>query len=157
MGTVCIFLHQAQRTAVCLGRKHGTGGKINTQSNDLLRRYAALPDYLRHCLFQHLQIVRRVLERPIRPQPLPVRQRPIHHAMGIFPYAGSHFPGRPQLHQHGAARLGTKVDSHRIRLLLIHCLLPSSTKSCIDSVFYLYILPHFSPLEHVRIIRNPFG
>ena len=95
--------HKAQRRALCIHRHYRAGCKVKPQSNDIFFINASFFNHLRQGIFQHFDIIRRMLQRPVGRKQRSVRQAAVHHRMRIFIYSARQLSAILYIHHYRTA------------------------------------------------------
>ena len=114
------LLEEAQRRAVGLRRQHRAGREVDGDADDRARVYAGTDDDRRHGPLERLDIVVRVLERPVRAQDdigVRGRQPLVDHAVAVLVDLDTDLAPIGHVDQHCPRGLRPKVDTDRVARL----------------------------------------
>ena len=110
---VAILGQEAERRAVRHRRQHRAGGEVDAQPDHIGGVDAARLEDCRDRLLEDLDVVVRVLQRPIRFQPHAAgigRQALIDHAVGVGVDISGNFAAVGDINEQRPARLGAEID-----------------------------------------------
>ena len=82
------FINKTKRRAVLLDRHDCAGGEIQSETDDVLRINSALLYNVGNSCFEHVEIVLRVLKRPVRTELFAARKLFVHNGMRIVENRG---------------------------------------------------------------------
>ena len=113
MRPAAVLGQEAERRAVRHGRQHRAGGEVDAQADHIGGADAAGLEDRRDRLLEDLDVVVRVLQRPIRFQPHAAgigRQALIDHAVGVGVDISGNFAAVGDIDEQRPARLGAEID-----------------------------------------------
>ena len=105
----------AQRGAVGGGRQDRAGGEIGADADDLGRVNAAFGENGLGREFEHVEVVERMLQRPVMAEFGAVGQGLVQHQMPIRADGGGDFTTIGDIHQDGPSRFRSKVVTDGVR------------------------------------------
>ena len=105
------WIFPAHRVARLVDGNHGAGGKIDADAHHVVFVNARVFHGLRHGGFQRLQIVVRVLKRPVRLQARAVGKSLVHHAVLVLIHRFAHLASRADFRHERARRKGSVVNA----------------------------------------------
>ena len=110
---VAVLGQEAERRAVRFGRQHRAGGEVDAQADHVGGADAAGLKDCRDRLLEDLDVVVRILQRPIRFQPHAAgigRQALVDHAVGVGVDIRGDFVAVGDIDEQRPARLGAEID-----------------------------------------------
>jgi hypothetical protein len=111
--------HQAQRGPVAPGRQHRAGGEVGPDADHLGGIDPGRLDGLGYRLTQHVPVVLRVLQGPVRRQRLPGRGQPgVHHPVPVGADGGAELGAVADADHHGPAGERAEVHPDDVTVLL---------------------------------------
>ena len=108
------FGEDAEGGAVLQGGEHGAGGKIDSNRNHLGRVHLSFRQNGRNDSLQHLHVVQRMLKRRIGRERCAVGKGRFHNGVRVIQHRRGDLPPRIAVHQNGAPRKGSKINSDHI-------------------------------------------
>lgn len=115
----------AHRVARLVDGNHGAGGKVDADADHVVFVDARVFDGLRHGGFQRLQIVIRMLKRPVRLQARAVGKSLVHHAVLVFIHRLADLAAGADFRHERARRKGSVVNAD--------CIFPHLPSSSVTS------------------------
>ena len=83
VGLPLVFRQKAERYPLLRRGKDGAGGEVDADAHHLVGRRARLMQEIGQGMVQRVQVILRMLQRPVGPERRTVRQGSIHHGVGI--------------------------------------------------------------------------